>query len=120
LHWTKRQVAAYKRALHTATHGLADDKYLFQRDFERVGMTPQIDTDRVSHGNELHAGAIRNPGNLIIPGDDANALLSVALHLLERKNGGLVRHPSLSQNDRHRFLDPSLDIKPAIIARMQT
>ena len=70
-------------------------EYLFQRDFEGIGVPPQIDADRVSDGHDIHPGAIRDARDLIIPSDHAHALSPVALHLQKRGNRNLVRHRPL-------------------------
>src|SRR5580692_10316164 len=47
------------------------------------------------NGMSQLTGAIGDARDLIIPGDDADALLAVALHLLKRGNGHVVRHYSV-------------------------
>src|SRR5712691_9045993 len=60
-------------------------------------MAPQIDPDRIPHRDDVHAGAVSDARELIVPGDHADALAAVALHLLERRNGDLGLHaPALS------------------------
>ena len=71
---------------------LQHDQHLVDRDFERIGVAPQIDADGIADRDEIHAGAVGDPRDLVVPGDDADALLPVALHLLQRGNGDLCFH----------------------------
>ena len=50
-------------------------------------MAQQIDADGVADGNDFDAGAVHDLRDLIIPGDDSDDLLAVALHLLQCWNG---------------------------------
>ena len=59
-----------------AAHRLAAHQDLVERDFERIGMAPQIDADRVADRDEIDAGALRDQRDLVVPGDDADALLA--------------------------------------------
>ena len=70
-------------------HRLAADQHLVERDVEHVVAAPQIDADRIADRDEIEAGAVGDARDLIIPGDDADALFAVALHLLQRGNGHL-------------------------------
>ncbi len=81
LHRTEGHVAADQRALDAAAHRLAADQHLVHRDFERIVVAPQIDADRIADRDEIDAGAVGDARDLIIPGDDADALLALALHL---------------------------------------
>src|SRR5580704_4013978 len=66
----------------TAPHRLAADQHLVERDFEHFVAAPQIDADRIADRDEIDAGAVGDARDLIIPGDDADALFAGALHLL--------------------------------------
>src|SRR4029077_14364856 len=71
---------------------LAADQHLVERDLDDFVAAPQIDADRIADRDEIDAGAVGDARDLIIPGDDADAFLAVALHLLQRGDGHLVRH----------------------------
>src|SRR6266508_2068938 len=89
---TERDVAAHQRARDAAADRLADHQHLFHGDFERIGVAPQIDADRVADRDEIDPGAVGDAGELVVPGDHADALSAVALHLLKRGNGHLGLH----------------------------
>src|ERR1700724_808461 len=82
-------------AAAAAPHRLAADQHLVERDFEHFVAAPKIDAARIADRDEIDAGAVGDARDLIIPGDDADAFLAVALHLLKRGNGHLVRHYSV-------------------------
>ena len=84
LHRAVRHVATHQRALDAAAHRLAADQHLVERDLEHLGAAPQIDADRIPDRHEIESGAVGDARELIIPGDDADALFAVALHLLQR------------------------------------
>jgi hypothetical protein len=94
---TERKVAAHQRARHTAAHRLADHEHLFDGDLERIGMAPQIDADRVTDGHDVHAGAVGDARDLIVPGDHAHDLSTLALHLQKRGNRHLGGHASSTE-----------------------
>ena len=62
-------------------------------------MPPQIDTDGVSHGDDVDPGAVRDARDLVVPGDDPHALSPVALHLQERRYRDLGLHHSSLPSD---------------------
>src|SRR5262252_9578139 len=99
---TVGEIAAHQRTRDAAADRLADHEHLVHRDFERIGVSPQIDADRVSDRDDIYPGAIRDARELIIPGDHAYALSPVALHLQKRGNGDLVRHRPLFGYDSRR------------------
>ena len=47
----------------------------------------RLTPDRIADRNEIGAGALGDPRDLVVPGDEADALLAVALHLLQRGDG---------------------------------
>src|SRR6266704_3092870 len=94
-------IAADQRALRAAAHGFAADQHLVDGYFPVRRVPPEIETDRVAHRDQVHAGAVRDPRDLGVPGDHADDLASVALHLLESRNRQLVFHPSIPP-ERHR------------------
>ena len=96
LYRTVRHVAAHERALDTAPHRLAADQHLVQRHFEHFVAAPEIHSDRISHRDEIDAGAVGDTRDLIVPGDDADTFLSVTLHLLKRGNSHLLSHASIA------------------------
>src|SRR5487761_1998132 len=71
---------------------LAADQHFVERDFDHLGPAPQIDADRIADRDEIESGAVGDARELIVPGDDDDALFSLALHLLERGNGDLGGH----------------------------
>lgn len=77
-------------------HRLGDHDHLVHGDLQRVWLAPQIDAHRIAHRDDIHPGAIDNLGNLVIPGNDADDFLAVALHLVKRGNGDLIRHGAVS------------------------
>src|SRR5262249_58870850 len=87
-----------QRASDAPPHRLAAHEDLIERDFERVGMAPKIDANGVADRDEINAGALGNARDLVVPGDHADALLAVALQLLQGGDGdrGIAR--------RHRIL----------------
>src|SRR5437868_4505669 len=48
LKWTERKVTTDQSPFRAAPNGFADDDHLFQCDFQRVFVTPEVDADRVS------------------------------------------------------------------------
>src|SRR5437867_2829142 len=84
------QVAADERSLSAPAHGFANDEHFVHGDFEWGGMSPQIDADGVSDRDDLHSSAIRNLGDLEVPGDDADDLSSVPFHRLKRRNSHFI------------------------------
>ena len=88
------QVATDERSLRTAAHRFADDEHFVHGDFERSGMPPQIDADGVSDRDDLHSNAIRNLGDLEVPGDDADDLSAIAFHLLQGGYGDFIHSTS--------------------------
>src|SRR5262249_15594631 len=92
LYWSVRHVAADQRALSAAPDRFAADQHFLKRDVEHIGSAPEIDADRVADRNEIEAGAIGDAGNLIVPGNEADAFLPVPLHLLQVGNCDLVVH----------------------------
>src|SRR5262249_30877177 len=64
---TVGKVATQDRARHATAHGFADHEHLVERDFERIGMAPQVHADRVSDGDDVDAGTVRDARDLIIP-----------------------------------------------------
>src|SRR5262249_12716483 len=89
---TVGKVATQERARHATAHGFANHEHLVERDFERIGMAPQVHADRVSDGDDVDAGTVRDARDLIIPGDHAHALFPLALYLQERLYGTLACH----------------------------
>jgi hypothetical protein len=85
------EIARHEGALCAAPDRFADDDHFFHRHFERRGVAPQIDAHRVTDGDDVDAGAVDDLRNLVIPGDDADDLFAVALHLLKLRdrNGGI-------------------------------
>ena len=85
-----------------APHRLAADQDLFERDLERIGMAPQINAHGIAHGKKIGAGALGDPRDLVVPGDEADAFLAVALHLLQRGDGDRLvgRHGFLFRSAR--------------------
>ena len=75
-----------------APHRLAADQHFLERDIEHVGAAPEIDADRVADRDEIEACAVGNAGDLIIPGNDADALVPLPLHLLQVGNSHFVMH----------------------------
>ena len=55
-------------------------------------MAPQIDADRIADRDEIDAGAVGDARDRRVPGDHADALLAVALHLLKRGDGDFGGH----------------------------
>ena len=84
---TEGEVAAHHRACDPAANRLADHDHLVHRDIQRARVAPQIDPHRVSHGHDIHAGAIHDLRDLKVPGHDSDDLLAGPLHLLKRGNG---------------------------------
>src|SRR5467141_3590374 len=79
-----RKIAAQERALDAAAHRLAYDEHLVEGDLAFLP-APKVDADGVAHGDEVHAGAVRDLGDLVIPGDDRDDLFPLALHLLQAR-----------------------------------
>src|SRR2546427_10834267 len=77
-----RKIAAQERALDAAAHRLAYDEQFVEGDLAFL-LTPKVDANGVAHGDEVHAGALRDLRDLVIPGDDRDDLLPLALHLLQ-------------------------------------
>src|SRR5467141_4778195 len=77
-----RKIAAQEGALDPAAHRLAYDEHLVEGDLAFL-LTPKVDADGVAHGDEVHAGAVGDLRGLVIPGDDRDDLLPLALHLLQ-------------------------------------
>ena len=63
------------------------------RHFERIGVTIQVDAHRIAHRDEIHAGALGDLRDRVVPGDHAHALLSLALHLLKQRDGDVFHRP---------------------------
>src|SRR4029079_14611883 len=87
LHGTVREVAAHERALHAAPHRLAHDQHLVERDFRRVRPAPEVGADRIADGHQVHARAIGDLGDLVVPRHDADDLATVGFHRLEIGEG---------------------------------
>ena len=79
---TVRKIAADQRPLDAAPHRLADHDHFLHRDLERIRMTPQIDADGIADRHDFDAGAVNDLRHLVIPGDYADDLFAIALHLL--------------------------------------
>src|SRR6266498_2302637 len=47
---------------------------------------PEIHADGIAHRYQIHSGAVRDSRHLGVPGDHADDLPAVALHLLKRRN----------------------------------
>ena len=81
------EIAGDERVAGAAPHGFADEDHLFHGDFQRRRVAPQIDAHSVANGDDLDAGSIDDLRDLIIPGNDADDLARLALHLLQRRYG---------------------------------
>src|SRR5881398_696324 len=76
--------------------GFADNQHFLDGYFRVCRVPPEIQADGVAHRYEIHPGAIRDPRDLGVPGDHADDLATVALHLPESGNRQIVFHRSIS------------------------
>src|SRR5690606_458708 len=82
-----RKITADQCPLDAPSNCLADDQDFFHRDFQGTGMAPQVDPHGVAYRDDIYAGAIDDLRNLIVPCHYPDDFLSVALHLLKRRDG---------------------------------
>src|SRR5256712_11285736 len=87
-----RQIAAQERALDAAAHRLAYDEHLVEGDLAFLP-APEVDADGVAHGDEVHAGAVRDLRDLVVPGDARDDLFPLALHLLQAREAHQILYP---------------------------
>src|SRR6266511_4420612 len=84
-----RKSAAPSSLTRSTPARLADEDHLVHRHLQRVRVPPEVDADGVADRDDVHPDPVDDPGDLVVPGDDADDLAAVALHLLQRRDGDL-------------------------------
>jgi len=87
-----RNIAADERVRCAPMHRPANNEHLFERDILFGAVAPDVDTDRITDGDDVDAGAIGDARHREVVDDSGGNLLSVALHLLKARDCDFWTH----------------------------